>query len=82
VKVEWPHLVIPEDHKHWVTVIETRDPANYDGPRTVVFHTLEEAEEHILDWLNEEMEACFETANMAMREYNNTSNKWAAIHEH
>lgn len=52
-----------DGYEHFVNLIETCYSHIYYGPRLTVFHTLKEAEQDMLDWLNDNhfMEADRET---------------------
>lgn len=72
---------MPTDHKHFVTVIETQAPDIYDGPRIAVFHTRKEADDDILEWINDELETDYDDADEAIDEYQVKTSRFAKIDE-
>ena len=76
-----------DNHKHWITVIETDAPDVYDGARIGVCHSKEEAEEDILEWITDYAngDAAFDghldTAEKAMAKYTEYTDRHCKIEE-
>lgn len=68
-------------HRHWVTAIETRPGDPYGGIRLMVHHDRAAAWADLKEWIEDELQEGFETAELAVAAYTERRRKSVVVEE-